>query len=102
MTQTDYQQAVRDTRNALRYWKQTRTYTKAHFEAWCELAQDLYPDTNECLYADLRNAFVHGCLMGYECAIIFDAPSCYDRLQSDAYLEGVQHGENVWMSEHED
>ena len=93
---TDYSEAVRDARLALRYNKQTRSYTKAQLEAWGELAQELHPDTATCLFADLRNAFVYGCLLGYEFIAVFGAPSCYDRLQADAFIAGVVHGENCY------
>lgn len=100
-TTTDYAEALRDARNALRYWKQKRTYTKAHLQAWCELAEETHPDTG-CVNADLRNAYVHGCIMGYEFPAVFGAPRCYDRLQADAFMAGVAHGETCWMGEHED
>ena len=99
---TDYTQAVRDTRNALRYYQQPKTYTKAHLESWGSLAQDMYPDTNDCVNLDLRNAFVHGCLLGYEFVLVLDSPRCYDRLQADAFTAGVVHGENCWGNEHPD
>ncbi len=99
---TDYSQAVRDTRNALRYHKQPRTYTKAHLEKWGEIAQMTYPDTNDCVNLDLRNAFVHGCLLGYEFVLVLDSPSCYDRLQADAFIAGVVTGEVCWSFEHRD
>jgi hypothetical protein len=99
---TDYSEAVRDTRNALRYHKQPRTYTKTHLQSWGALADETYPDTNNCVNLDLRNAFVHGCLMGYEFVFVFNAPSCYDRLQADAFIAGVVHGENCWSNEHPD
>lgn len=99
---TDYSEAVRDSRNALRYYKQVKTYTKAHLTAWGELARDRFTDTEFCVNADLRNAFVHGCIMGYEFPLVLSAPSCYDRLQADAYMEGVSHGEAVWGDEHDD
>lgn len=96
---TDYSEAVRDTRNALRYYKQPKTYTKAHLESWGSLAQFLFPDTKDCVNADLRNAFVHGCLMGYEFPIVLGAPRCYDRLQADSYMAGVVYGEDCWSDE---
>ncbi len=99
---TDYSEAVRDTRNALRYYKMTRTYTKSQLESWGTLAQVTYPDTTDCVNADLRNAFVHGCMMGYEFPIVFDAPRCYDRLQADAYMAGVVTGEDCWLDIHGD
>lgn len=99
---TDYSEAVRDTRNALRYYKQTRSYTKSQFEAWGTLAQLAYPDTSDCLNSDLRNAFVHGCLMGYEFALVLEAPRCYDRLQGDAFMAGVVTGEDCWSDVQED
>lgn len=99
---TDYSQAVRDTRNALRYHKQPKTYTKKHLEAWGSLAQERYPDTNDCVNADLRNAFVHGCLLGYEFVLVLDSPSCYDRLQADAFIAGTCVGEVVWSNERPD
>lgn len=99
---TDYSQAVRDTRNMLRYYKEKRKYTKAHLEAWASLAQETHPDTENCVNADLRNAFVHGCLIGYEFPASFGAPRCYDRLQADCFMAGVAHGENCWLEEHED
>lgn len=96
---TEYRQALHDTRLALRYYNQERKYTQAHLTAWCDLAQELYPDTPQCLYADLRNAFVHGCLVGYEFVLVFSPPSCYDRLQADAFMSGVKHGEDVYADE---
>lgn len=99
---TDYSQAVRDARSALRYYKQTKTYTKSHLEAWSLTAHTLYPDTTDCSFADLRNCYVHGCIMGYEFALVFTAPMCYDRLQSDAFIAGVVDGENCWMEEQQD
>ena len=99
---TEYSQAVRDTRNALRYYKMPRTYTKAQLEAWGTLATTAYPDTQYCVNADLRTAFVHGCLMGYEFALVFDSPSCYDRLQADAYMAGVVTGEQCWSDIQDD
>jgi hypothetical protein len=40
--------------------------------------------------------------MGYEFALVFDSPSCYDRLQADAYMAGVVTGEQCWSDIQDD
>lgn len=101
-TQPEYAEVVRHVRNALRHNEMKRTYTNAQLKEWYKLSQDLYPDTENCSFADLRNAFLYGCLLGYEFPAIFGEPRGYDRLQADAFTAGVVHGENCWNEEHEE
>lgn len=100
MTHMEYTTAQREARLALRHYDQPRTYTTAHFTAWCELADERYSDTPYCVNADLRTAFVKGCIFGYEFVLVYGSPSCYDRLQQDAFMDGVKHGENAWSEDH--
>lgn len=98
----NYTELQREMSRVLRQHEQTRTYTKSHFSAWCALADALYPDTHNCVNADLRLAFVRGCIYGYEFVLVFNAPHGYDRLQQDAFMDGVKHGEDAWSDAHAD
>jgi hypothetical protein len=40
--------------------------------------------------------------LGYEFVLVLDSPSCYDRLQADAFIAGVVTGEVCWSFEHRD
>lgn len=96
----EYAKAQRDARLVLRHHQQTRSYTKKHFADWCALAGELYADTPVCVNADLRTAFVKGCIFGYEFVLVYGSPYGYDRLQQDAFMDGVCHGENAWSADH--
>lgn len=98
---SEYHEAQREARLALRHYQQTRTYSTARFTNWCELADELYSDTPWCVNADLRSAFVKGCIYGYEFILVLGSPTCYDRLQQDAFVAGVAHGEACWSEDHD-
>lgn len=64
-------------------------------ELYEDEAERRYPNTPACDNADLREAFVRGCLDGYE-AVVISPPRGLDRLQQDAYAEGNAFGEAQW------
>lgn len=65
-------------------------------ESGLSIADGMYPDDN-ISRDDLRQAFAHGYMVGY-CTMVFGDAHGYDRLQSDAYITGVQWGEREWVN----
>lgn len=61
-----------------------------------------FPDTDRCTNDDLRSCFFVGAVSGYFHPAVFDAPYGLDRLQKDAFMEGVVLGEDAWHNDHED
>jgi hypothetical protein len=60
-------------------------------ETFISNARNAHPD-----WQDLQACYIVGAACGYVHPLVLDAPWGLDRLQSDAFIEGVVVGEKAW------
>lgn len=108
MTITSYDEAEALVRRLNDQDGEPSVFTDELRREWEADALTEYPDTEKCDNTDLRIAFVYGALAGYSLhAFITDPPPAFDRMQSDAFIAGVQEGErryerDGWLDDDDD
>jgi hypothetical protein len=71
-----------------------REPTQEQLDMWKVAAEINYRDVDRCDNSDLRSAFYLGVRIAYEVAVVINPPRNYDRLQADAFFDGVKLGES--------
>lgn len=70
-----------------------RVPTQEQLDTWMLAAEINYKNVGKCDNSDLRSAFYLGARLAYETAVVINPPRNYDRLQADAFFDGVKLGE---------